>query len=589
MSRLPAELFHRRRDGMLILTVASAVVLALLTLFAIQLTGSLAKSRDDLEQTFRQRADLASALTASIFTSSAGDAQAQNSLRFGGDRVSVASLDDAAQQGRVAFLAVLDDRGAVVAASSGLAGGARARFRSRHPAVAAVLRGQPTSLSDIRVPTAGGTGVIEYAQAFPAADGSRRVLVTGFPPRLLSAFIAGYLKQANSVQAGEAYVLDSHGLVVGGTEKAAEPGRPVGAGLGLRASQRRQGPYGTGRWFASSPVRGSSWNVVLTAPKDTLFAPVAGARKWIPWAVFAAFALVALGALLLGLRLLGASDAVRRANADLAVANDALSASNDRLERRAAELSRSNAELEQFASIASHDLQEPLRKVRTFTDHLGTIEAERLSDQGRDYLTRTSNAAERMQNLIDDLLMFSRVATHGRSFAPVDLQHVAADVLDALEATIAEAEAVIHVGPLPTINGDAFQLRQLLQNLMSNAIKFRHDGVPPEVWIEAAVEAGTVHLVVSDNGIGFDPQYRTRIFNIFERLHGRGTYAGTGIGLALVRKIAERHNGSVVADSTPGSGATFTVSLPVDQEEEVIKVGGYRTDVPAMERPHAIV
>jgi light-regulated signal transduction histidine kinase (bacteriophytochrome) len=231
---------------------------------------------------------------------------------------------------------------------------------------------------------------------------------------------------------------------------------------------------------------------------------------------------------------------------------------------------RSNGELEQFASIASHDLQEPLRKVRTFTQQLTVVDADNLSEKGRDYLDRANAAAERMQNLIEDLLRFSRVATHGRPFAPVNLWTIAEEVISDLEAQVEQAGAVVELGELPTISADALQMRQLMQNLISNAIKFRRPGVTPEVSITSEVDDAAARITVTDNGIGFEPEYSRRIFRVFERLHGRSEYQGTGIGLALCRKITERHGGTVVADSEPGVGSVFTVTLPLHQKEEVL-------------------
>jgi light-regulated signal transduction histidine kinase (bacteriophytochrome) len=304
---------------------------------------------------------------------------------------------------------------------------------------------------------------------------------------------------------------------------------------------------------------------VLAAPNGPLFASVSGLHKWLPWLIFIAFALVALAALALGRRVLRSTAQVREVNARLELLNTAL-------ERRAAELARSNSELEQFASIASHDLQEPLRKVRTFTQQLTAIESERLTDKGRDYLERTNSAAARMQKLIEDLLRFSRVATQGRPFEPVDLGRLTHEVLDDLSDQIERSGAVVDVGELPVISGDALQLRQLIQNLISNALKFRREGVPPEVAIDASLAGDKVKLAVRDNGIGFEQQYSRRIFRVFERLHGRGEYAGTGIGLALCRKIAERHGGDILAEGFPGQGAKFTVTLPAGQREEVLAI-----------------
>jgi light-regulated signal transduction histidine kinase (bacteriophytochrome) len=179
-----------------------------------------------------------------------------------------------------------------------------------------------------------------------------------------------------------------------------------------------------------------------------------------------------------------------------------------------------------------------------------------------------TDAAQRMQDLIDDLLAFSRITTQGRRIEHVDLTEVAEAVVADLEAVVDDAGATIEVGELPALSADPLRMRQLLQNLVSNAIKFRREGVPPAVRIDGRVRGQLAEIVVSDNGIGFEPRYAGRIFRVFERLHGREAYSGTGIGLALCRRIAESHGGSITADSTPGQGSTFTVILPVQQVDD---------------------
>jgi light-regulated signal transduction histidine kinase (bacteriophytochrome) len=211
-----------------------------------------------------------------------------------------------------------------------------------------------------------------------------------------------------------------------------------------------------------------------------------------------------------------------------------------------------------------------LRKVRTFSEQLVVTEGDRLSEQGLDYLQRSNSAAERMQKLVEDLLRFSRVTTQGHPFEPVDLNEIARQVLADLEIQVERTGAHIEVGDLPTMNADALQMRQLLQNLVSNGLKFHREGVAPEITIDGVVADGHLRLSVHDNGIGFDQQYSLRIFRVFERLHGRTEYPGTGIGLALCRKIAERHGGTIVAQSEAGVGSTFTVTLPMDLREEVM-------------------
>lgn len=228
----------------------------------------------------------------------------------------------------------------------------------------------------------------------------------------------------------------------------------------------------------------------------------------------------------------------------------------------AEKLETSNRELQDFASVAAHDLQEPLRKIQAFGDRLQTRFAASLPDEARDYLERMLTSAGRMRRLIDDLLTFSRVTTQAKPFEPTDLNQVVGDVLSDLELRIEQAGATIEKGDLPVIDADSVQLRQLFQNLIANALKFQRPGVAPRVAISARDEGRHVVLSVADNGIGFEEKYLDRIFTIFQRLHGKHQYEGTGVGLAVCRRIAERHGGTITAKSTPGEGATFLVALP---------------------------
>jgi len=239
----------------------------------------------------------------------------------------------------------------------------------------------------------------------------------------------------------------------------------------------------------------------------------------------------------------------------------------EKLQQFAARLEASNRELTDFAHVASHDLQEPLRKIQAFGDRLNTKYAATLGETGQDYLKRMSDAALRMQTLITDLLQFSRVTTKAQPFAPVDLNEIVRGVLSDLEVRIEQTKGVVEVSPLPQIDADALQMRQLFQNLIGNALKFRKPDAPPVIRVTGTVRNGVppprLELVVQDNGIGFDQKYADRIFVIFQRLHGRGEFEGTGIGLAICKKIVERHAGSIQATSTPGDGATFVISLPI--------------------------
>ena len=230
-------------------------------------------------------------------------------------------------------------------------------------------------------------------------------------------------------------------------------------------------------------------------------------------------------------------------------------------------LERSNQELESFAYVASHDLQEPLRKIHTFGERLKATSADTLGPEGRDYVERMQKAASRMRGLIDDLLAFARVSSKARPFTPVNLGTVAREVLGDLETLVEQTGASVTLGELPVLEADPLQMRQLLQNLLANALKFRREGVPPLLSVRATVHprAQRCELEVEDNGIGFDQKYAERIFSVFQRLHGRDQYEGTGIGLAICRKIADRHGGVITARGTPGVGSIFHVSLPLKQ------------------------
>lgn len=237
-------------------------------------------------------------------------------------------------------------------------------------------------------------------------------------------------------------------------------------------------------------------------------------------------------------------------------------ATQEQLQRTLLELERSNRELEEFAFVASHDLQEPLRKIQAFSERLAK-RSDDLDDEGRDYLQRMTSAAARMQALIIDLLDYSRVNTRGQPLQTLELEQLLDEVLQDLESTLEQSGAQVLREPLPLVRGDASQLRRMLQNLLSNALKFQKAGEKPliRIYAEHPGDESWV-LCIADNGIGFDEKYLDRIFNPFQRLHGREAYAGTGIGLAIVKKIVERHGASITASSAPGVGSTFRIRFP---------------------------
>jgi PAS domain S-box-containing protein len=232
------------------------------------------------------------------------------------------------------------------------------------------------------------------------------------------------------------------------------------------------------------------------------------------------------------------------------------------LENRAERLERINAELQDFAYIASHDLSEPLRMITSYLQLLQRRYQDQLDETADEFIHYAVDGAERMKSLIDDLLRYSRIGSSEVQRLPVDADAVLDGVLRSLEGAILEGGASVTHGPLGTAHGDATQIGQLLQNLVANAIKFARPDVSPEVRFERLEEPHAWHVVVRDNGIGIEERYAERIFKMFGRLHGREEYEGTGIGLAICRRITDRHGGRIWVESTPGSGSAFHVSIP---------------------------
>lgn len=243
------------------------------------------------------------------------------------------------------------------------------------------------------------------------------------------------------------------------------------------------------------------------------------------------------------------------------------------------DLARSNQSLEQFAQVASHDLQEPLRKIISFGHLVQSGYGSQLDEQANTYLSRIQSAATRMQTLTQAILRYSRLAAENPIVEPVDLNQLVLEVLSDLETVLHEKGAQVRYAPFGIIRGDAQQLRQMLQNLISNALKFTQPDRPPVIELTCRTIAGYTieaflpaeahyltfaQLEVIDNGIGFAPQQSERIFQLFRRLHSRQQYEGTGLGLAIVKKVVENHHGYVIAEGRPGQGATFRVLLPVD-------------------------
>jgi signal transduction histidine kinase len=559
------------------------LVLALLGTFTYVLLDSQAQSRREAEKRLGAEASISAGLTAAIFTTSAASGQAAASKAFGGRTVDERALTLAAQNSRQAYSLILDDRGRILAASRATPTIARDRIGAVPTHIRQALAGR-SSFSDVLPARSGKGAIIEWASPFTTPFG-RRVKVDALDAALIFQFLSGSLRGAARDNLSRAYVLDSQGRLLASSAGTAKPGdrltsRGLLEALAARSAGRYQSSAGDERYVTSAVVKGTSWRVVLTEPTSRLYPALAGSRSWLLFAVLAAFAVAGAAGVLLLRRALESGARLAATNAELKGVNSSLeqrvAERTAAAEEHARELARSNVELEQFSSVASHDLQEPLRKIRMFGDRLRERLGHNLPEEPASDLERMQNAAERMQRLINDLLDFSRVTHRGKEFQHVDLAKVTGEVLADLDVRVQELNAQVEVGALPIIEADATQMRQLLQNLVGNALKFHRQDEPPIVRISGSVIAGRAPhfsgettaadccvITVEDNGIGFDEQYSERVFTAFERLHSRTSYEGTGIGLSIARKIAWRHGGDITVKSAPQQGATFTVTLPV--------------------------
>jgi light-regulated signal transduction histidine kinase (bacteriophytochrome) len=228
-----------------------------------------------------------------------------------------------------------------------------------------------------------------------------------------------------------------------------------------------------------------------------------------------------------------------------------------------AELDRSNKELEQFAYVTSHDLREPLRMMTSFSQSLEKRYKDKLDSTANEYIHFIVDGAARMQRLIDDILVYSRVTTRGQPFETVEMERVFQEVLLNLKAAVEETKAQIFHDPLPVIQADPTQMKQVLQNLIANAIKFHEEGQPSVINISSKHDDNEWLFSVKDNGIGMDPALFGRLFNLFQRLHPPDKYPGTGVGLAVTKKIVQRHGGRIWVESEPGKGSTFHFTIPL--------------------------
>ena len=556
----PAERLRRR--GNLLALAFLAIAAIGIGVGAWQLARSQSHDRADLRSRYSSRAGVATALIDSLFRLAFTQQGQQAAQRFSGE-VSAKDLAAFAKRNQNVYAAILDRDGRLIAASPGAPPDAGSTVAAR-----AVAKG--IAVSDLIRRTRGS--VIESAVRFPVGQ-DVRVLVTASPQQVYASFLNGSLRPLVPVEGGDAYMVDGKGMVLAGVSANRKRPPAPSAKLVEGSAKDRSGFYdgrdGEENYFASAPQPQTPWRIVLSAPTASLYRPASGVSRWLPWVVIG----------LLGAALLAIAVLVRRAisaSGEIAVANERLERSQERLRETNAdlrqanvELQRSNAELEQFAYVASHDLSAPLRAVAGFSQLLAVRYHGRLDANADEFIEHMQEGVDRMQRIIDDLLAYSRVERTALEAEDVELDGVVDEVRRVLKPEIEQRGASVTSDPLPVVRGDRGQLAQLMQNLIANGLKFTAPGVAPHVHVSAEARGSSWRVLVADNGIGIDPEHASRVFEMFHRLHSADEYPGTGIGLAICKKIVERHGGEIRIEPAPEGGSVVTVDLPSGVERKL--------------------
>ena len=534
--------------------LAAAIVAVLLGVFGYVLASSQATSRHEAEQRFQAQATIAAGLTKAIF-SAIDSPQVQTAIRsFGSARIDPRALTALVKHSGVAYAYVAGDRGQVLAASAGArAAGAR---ESGNLAVARALGG--TSWFSDLVRGSGGGYLVAQAIPFPTRFG-RRVEVLAYPARLLSGFLGSYLGGALPDETSDGYIVDGRGRIVASSVfGVAIGGQPSAQFVAVLRSHPAassvsgrydvtSGRHATQRYLAAASIGGSDWRVAITEPAGSLYPADVGSQWWVIWAVFVAFALAALGCLLLLGRSLNAAARLVEQAHHVAAIN--------------AELEATNAELGAFSYSVSHDLRAPLRAIDGFSRIVIEDDEHTLTDSQRRHLGLVRENTRAMGELIDDLLAFSRLANQPVKRSTVNTAALVEDIERDLVADQAGRAIEFSNRRLPAVEADPALVRQVFANLLSNAVKYSSARQHSRIVVDAERREGELVFSVADNGVGFDMRYADKLFQVFQRLHRAEDYEGTGVGLALVQRIITRHGGRVWAEGRPDEGATFYFTL----------------------------
>jgi signal transduction histidine kinase len=512
-----------------------AIVLVLLAGVAWQLARSESAGRAALRDRFADRAPVATSVVDALLRTVYVQQSQMMGPKLGAPRFPRAAMDALARRNKATFATVLDSRGSVLGASRaappqrGLANFQRTALRSGY-GLSPVLPGKvPTIASAVRLTTPAGP----------------RLLVTASPAKAFTTFLGSTLKPlAGSKGGGGALVVDGRGHPIAAVGRTAA----VARALQHPAARGELKLPGGARFYASSRIGGSDWRTVVAVPTTTLYDPAGGVGRWLTWGILGLLVVVMFGGVVLILRLV-------ETGSRLTGANDSLESANRDLER-------SNADLEQFAYVASHDLSSPLRSVSSFSRMLSKRHAGRLDPEADRWIGFIEDGVDRLQRIIDDLLRYSRVNQAELHPEPVELDDVAEEVELALARVLEERGAEVTADPLPTVLAERTHVSQVLQNLIVNATTYVAPGVTPKVHLSAEREGAMWRVAVTDNGIGVEPEHVERIFKMFQRLHDQRDHPGSGIGLAISKRIVERNGGRMEVEAHPEGGSTFSFTVP---------------------------
>ena len=547
------------------------ILLALLGAFAYLLLDSQARVRSESQKRFQTRAVVSAALTESLFSSAGAAGQKDASKRFGGPTVSAAALDRRVkEEPSQKYLMVFDGKGNLIGASSKAPGSAGRKAEGAPPHVRQALKGQ-AHLSEV-ISRPNQPDIIEWALPYKTRFGMR-ILVSGGRAKPFISFLAAYLARARETASMDAFVVERSGEVVAN----AVPGgrRPKQLSPDLAAALQR-GPRGTfgqndaESYFASTPVKGSSWRVVLSEPTHDLYPILAKGRTWLLWAVFAAFAIVAAVSLVLLRRLFRSADEVTKANVELTERQRELAATNESLAQQtkiAQEASRAKSD---FLANMSHELRTPLTSMIGYSELMAGDHAGGTDDERKKFLGVVVSNGRHLEELIDGILDLSKVEAGKMDFHPerVDLPELIDELITDMQVW-SESKRIELVADVDSevqfVRTDPTRLKQVLFNYLSNALKFTPDGGRVEIHM---LPEGSDHfrLVVKDNGIGIAWEDQEKLFQHFQQVGqtAQEKHQGTGLGLSLVKRLVEAQGGKVGLQSERGQGSAFYAVLPRD-------------------------